>query len=103
MKKEGMSRRRFLTGAATVGAAAVAAPALLASCSGGNNKLTVKDASNTSVTIDASSDTANLIARDITTETKSSSYGTYKTIETSAFVTVHGINTPLCYNSNRQY
>ncbi|MGX8697215.1 MAG: Gfo/Idh/MocA family oxidoreductase, partial [Prevotella sp.] len=40
MKEEGMSRRRFLTGAATVGAAAVAAPALLASCSGGNNKLT---------------------------------------------------------------
>ena len=34
-----MSRRSFLTGAATVGAAAVAAPALLASCSGGN-KLT---------------------------------------------------------------
>ena len=77
--------------------------ALTLVATGGNNKLTVKDASNTSVTIDASSDTANLIARDITTETKSSSYGTYKTIETSAFVTVHGINTPLCYNSNRQY
>jgi len=39
MKKEGMSRRSFLTGAATVGAAAVAAPALLASCSG-KGKLT---------------------------------------------------------------
>ena len=39
MKKEGMSRRSFLTGAATVGAAAVAAPALLASCSG-KEKLT---------------------------------------------------------------
>ena len=39
MKKEGMSRRSFLTGAATVGAAAVAAPALLASCSG-TGKLT---------------------------------------------------------------
>ena len=34
-----MSRRSFLTGAATVGAAAVAAPALLASCSG-KGKLT---------------------------------------------------------------
>ena len=31
MKKEGISRRHFLAGAATVGAAAVAAPALLAS------------------------------------------------------------------------
>ena len=39
MKEEGMSRRRFLTGAATVGAAAMAAPALFASCSGGS-KLT---------------------------------------------------------------
>ena len=70
---------------------------------GGNNKLTVKDASNTSVTIDASSDTANLIARDITTSESNSSYGAYKSIETSAFVTVHGIDTPLCFNSNRQY
>ena len=34
MKQEGISRRHFLAGAATVGAAAVAAPALLASCSG---------------------------------------------------------------------
>ncbi len=40
MKEKSMSRRSFLTGAATVGAAAVAAPALLASCSGNNNKLT---------------------------------------------------------------
>ena len=39
MKQEGMSRRHFLTGAAAVGAAAVAAPALLASCSG-KDKLT---------------------------------------------------------------
>ena len=70
---------------------------------GGNNKLTVKDASGTQVTINSSSDTANLIARDITTTTNSSSYGSYKSIETSSFVTVHGIDTPLCYNSNRQY
>ena len=40
MKEEGLSRRRFLTGAAAVGAAAVAAPTLLASCSGSSNKLT---------------------------------------------------------------
>jgi len=70
---------------------------------GGNNQLKVKDASNTTVTINASSDTSNLIARDITTTTNSSSYGSYKSIETSSFVTIHGIDTPLCYNSNRQY
>jgi len=71
---------------------------------GGNDKLTVKDASNTLVTINASSATANLIARDITTTAKSdATYGAYKAIETSAFVTVHGIDTPLCFNSNRQY
>jgi hypothetical protein len=64
----------------------------------------VKDASNKVVTVNASSDTANLIARDITTSDKSNStYGSYKIIETSAFVTVHGIDTPLCYNSNGKY
>ena len=71
--------------------------------SGGDNKLSVKDASGTTVTINASSDTANLIARDITTTVNNSSYGSYKSIETSAFVTVHGIDTPLCYNSDRKY
>ena len=70
---------------------------------GGGNKLTVRDASGTSVTINASSATANLIARDITTSESNSSYGTYKSIEASSFVTVHGIDTPLCFNSNRQY
>jgi hypothetical protein len=55
------------------------------------------------VTVNASSATANLIARDITTSESNSSYGTYKSIETSSFVTVHGIDTPLCFNSNRQY
>ena len=70
---------------------------------GGGNKLTVRDASGTSVTVNASSATANLIARDITTSENTSSYGTYKSIETSSFVTVHGIDTPLCFNSNRQY
>ena len=71
---------------------------------GGNNKLTVKDASNTLVTINASSANANLIARDITTTDKrDATYGAYKAIETSAFVTVHGIDTPLCFNSNRKY
>ena len=71
---------------------------------GGGNKLTVKDATGTQVTIDASSDTANLIARDITTTTTNNpTYGAYKSIETSAFVTIHGIDTPLCFNSTRQY
>ncbi|MDE6807986.1 MAG: hypothetical protein K2I98_05965, partial [Prevotella sp.] len=71
---------------------------------GGNNKLTVKDGSQTTVTIDASSATANLLARDITTKSyRHSLAGEYKTIESSAFVTVHGIDTPLCFNSNRQY
>jgi len=70
---------------------------------GGDYKLTVKDASGTQVTINASSENANLLARDITTVTNNSTYGTYKSIETSAFVTVHGIDTPLCYNQNRRY
>jgi hypothetical protein len=71
--------------------------------SGGDYKLTVKDASGTQVTVNASSDTANLIARDITTSDNNSSYGSYKSIETSSFVTVHGIDTPLCFNQNRKY
>jgi hypothetical protein len=71
---------------------------------GGNDKLNVKDAAGKVVTVNASSDLANLIARDITTTEKSDgTYGKYKTIETSAFVTVHGIATPLCYNSNGKY
>lgn len=71
---------------------------------GGDNKLTVTDAQGTKVTINASSDIANLIARDITTSTKNhATYGSYNIIETSAFVTVHGIDTPLCYNSSGQY
>ena len=71
---------------------------------GGNDKLNVKDASNTIVTVNASSDMANLIARDITTSEKNDgTYGRYKIIETSAFVTIHGIDTPLCFNSNRKY
>jgi len=69
---------------------------------GGNDKLNVKDASNTTVTINASADNANLIARDITTRVNKSN-SAYKEIETSAFVTIHGIDTPLCFNSNRKY
>ena len=71
---------------------------------GGGNQLTVKDASGTAVTVNASSATANLIARDITTSSsRHAQYGEYKTIESSSFVTVHGIDTPLCYNQNRMY
>ncbi len=73
--------------------------AQLLTVTGGGNKLTVKDASSTSVTINASSSTANIIARDITT----SKNGSYSVLESSAFVTIHGIDTPLCYNSNRKY
>ena len=71
---------------------------------GGNDKLNVKDASGKVVTVNASSNLANLIARDITTvEKTNATYGKYKAIETSSFVTVHGIGTPLCYNSNGKY
>ena len=66
---------------------------------GGANQLKVTDAAQKTVTINASSDTSNLIARDITV----SETGSYKSIETSAFVTVHGITTPLCFNSNGKY
>jgi hypothetical protein len=64
---------------------------------GGNNKLTVTDAAGSKVTIDASSETANMIARDIVTDNN------YTTIEMSSFVTIHGIDTPLCFNSNGKY
>jgi uncharacterized surface protein with fasciclin (FAS1) repeats len=71
---------------------------------GGADKLIVTDASKTAVTVDASSAISNLIARDITTSEKSNpTYGRYKSIETSAFVAIHGIDTPLCFNSNRKY
>ena len=66
---------------------------------GGANQLNVTDAAKRTVTINASSDTANMIARDITTTTN----GSYKSIETSAFVTVHGITAPLCYNNDGKY
>ena len=66
--------------------------------------LTVKDVANQVVTIDASSNMSNLIARDITVSEKSHSvYGAYKAIESSAFVSIHGIGTPLCYNRNGKY
>ena len=75
---------------------------------GGGNQLTVMDAAKRKVNINASSDTANLIARDITVPVDK--YGNVvkneagvTSIETSAFVTVHGITAPLCYNSNGHY
>jgi len=69
---------------------------------GGNNQLKVKDASGAVVTINASSETANLLARDITTAPHKTN-ANYKTIESSSFVVVHGITKPLCYNQNGQY
>ena len=72
--------------------------------SGGDNKLIVKDASGTAVTVNASSKDANLIARDITVTSKNDSqYGQYNVIEKSSYVTIHGIDKPLCFNSNRKY
>ncbi len=71
---------------------------------GGGDKLVIEDASGTKVTVNASASNANMIARDITTsDATNANYGSYKKIETSAFVTIHGIDTPLCYNSNRKY
>jgi uncharacterized surface protein with fasciclin (FAS1) repeats len=69
------------------------------SVSGGGDRLVVKDATNTAVTINASSGTANIIARDIRTAEKNG----HSIIESSAFVTIHGIDTPLCNNGNGQY
>lgn len=67
--------------------------------SGGNDRLSVKDETGTTVTINAKSATANLIARDIVT----SGNGSEKTLESSSFITIHGIDTPLCYNRNGKY
>ena len=75
---------------------------------GGNNQLKLWDAtakrdannkiiSQPVVTIDASSANANMLARDIVTNE------TYTEIESSSFVTIHGINAPLCFNANGQY
>ena len=66
---------------------------------GGNNQLIVQDASGAKVTINASSNTANILARDITT----SGNGDFKDIESSSFVSIHGISAPLCFNKNGQY
>lgn len=75
---------------------------------GGNNQLKLWDATakrdaNNKITspavavIDASSANANILARDIVTDE------TYSTIESSSFVTIHGIDTPLCFNANGKY
>ena len=74
---------------------------------GGNDQLKVEDASGHIVTIHASSNIANMLARDINIPYTKSANGT-KTyddskIESSSFVTIHGIDTPLCYNKNGQY
>lgn len=74
------------------------------SVSGGDNKLAVTDASGTTVTINASSANANLIARDITvSKANNALYGSYNVIERSSFVSIHGVDKPFCFNSNRKY
>ncbi len=70
---------------------------------GGDDKLIVEDESGTQVTINASASTANMIARDLNIGETTKDGKTFKVIESSAFVSVHGIDTPLCYNSKRQY
>jgi hypothetical protein len=77
--------------------------AQLLTVTGGGDKLTVKDATGNAVVINASSPLANLLARDITVGEKTMTQGTFKTLESSSFVTIHGINKPLCYNSNGLY
>jgi hypothetical protein len=68
---------------------------------GGGGRLSVKDKAGQTVTVNATNATANMLARDITIA--ASKYDGYNTIESSAFVTVHGIDTPLCYNTNGKY
>lgn len=73
------------------------------SVAGGNDKLIVTDeyaanGSGSPVTINASSPTANMLARDIKMTVISN-----KPYMESRFVVVHGIDRPLCYNANGQY
>ncbi len=68
------------------------------SVAGGNNQLKVTDAQGQQVVINASSETANMLARDI----KVSIVSNKKYME-SSFVVIHGIDKPLCYNSNGKY
>ena len=68
------------------------------SVAGGNNQLKVTDAQGQQVVINASSETANMLARDI----KVSLVSGKKYME-SSFVVIHGIDRPLCYNSNGKY
>ena len=68
---------------------------------GGGGRLSVKDKAGQTVTVNATNATANMLARDITIA--AGKYDGYNTIESSAFVTVHGIDTPLCYNTNGKY
>jgi uncharacterized surface protein with fasciclin (FAS1) repeats len=68
---------------------------------GGGNLLKVTDEAGIMVTINASSNLANMLARDINVAVNLSSGAKY--VESSSFVTIHGIDTPLCYNKNGQY
>ncbi len=71
------------------------------SVSGGDNKLTVTDASGLAHTIDANSTKAvNRMARDFEFDTNSSSASYMKT---SSFAVVHEIDQPLYYNTDRSF
>ncbi|MBQ8059895.1 MAG: fasciclin domain-containing protein [Prevotella sp.] len=63
---------------------------------GGGGTLTVKDNAGKTVNIVYGNENANILARDIVRAAKN-------TIDYSSFVTIHGINTPLCFNKSGRY
>ena len=71
------------------------------SVSGGSGTLKVKDASGKSVSVTYGDKTANMLARDIVIDTKTTPKA--PAINYSAFITIHGISTPLCFNADGRY
>lgn len=73
--------------------------------SGGSGEMTIKDAGNRTQNVAVK----NIMARDIKVETKTDGLDDngnrfdYKVITSSAFVTIHGIAKPLCYNSDYKF
>lgn len=67
---------------------------------GGGDQLILKDEAGNNITIKASNPTANMLAREITVGTNPDGY---PRIASSSFVTLHGIDTPLCFNKNNSY
>lgn len=67
--------------------------------SGGNGTLNVRDIAGQSISVVYGSENANILARDIVTTSTNKG----KAIDYSSFVTIHGIDTPLCFNRNGRY